>query len=158
MGTKDYERCTPEQCWDFIEEDLDFAIAHLPVTNDAGLLTKGAAYGLKARAMLYAGRYDKALAAAEEIEKLGIYDLEPDYAKLFQYRRVQGVSKESIAEFGFSYPSMSYTFDKFYCPPGDGGYAQVSPTENLVSMYQMADGRDFSWDDPAMAAAPYEGR
>lgn len=158
MGTKDYERCTPEQCWDFIEEDLDFAIAHLPVTNDAGLLTKGAAYGLKARAMLHAGRYEKALKAAEEIEKLGIYDLEPDYAKLFQYRRVQGVSKESIAEFGFSYPSMSYTFDKFYCPPGDGGYAQVSPTENLVAMYQMADGRDFSWNDPAMAAAPYEGR
>lgn len=158
MGSKNHDRCTPQQCWDFIAEDLDFAAKYLPVSDQAGKLTKGAALGLKARAMLYAREYESALKATEQIEELGIYDLEPDYAKLFQYTRAKGTSVESIVEFGFSYPSISYTFDKFFCPPGDGGYAQASPTEDLVGMYQMADGRDFDWNDPIMASSPYEGR
>ena len=46
----------------------------------------------------------------------------------------------------------------FYCPPSDGGYAEASPTEDLVSAYEMADGREFSWSDPTMKANPYVGR
>ncbi|MGM9752878.1 MAG: RagB/SusD family nutrient uptake outer membrane protein [Candidatus Cryptobacteroides sp.] len=158
MGQKDFPRCTPEECWDFIAEDLDYAATYLHETDDAGKLTKGAAYGLKARAMLYAGRYAEAEAAAKAVEDLHLYELEDDYGKLFLYTRAKGVSKESVVEYGFSYPSLSYTFDKFNCPPGEGGYAHASPTEDLVSLYAMADGRDFSWDDPEMAAHPYEGR
>ena len=158
MGEKDFERCEPEECWDFIAEDLDFAATYLPETDDAGKLTKGAALGLKARTMLYAGRWADAEKACQDLEDLNLYELEKDYAALFLYTRAKGVSKESIVEYGYSYPSLSYTFDKFYCPPGDGAYAQASPTENLVAMYRMADGREFSWDDPEMAAHPYEGR
>ena len=40
----------------------------------------------------------------------------------------------------------------------DGGYAEASPTEDLVSAYEMADGREFSWSDPTMKANPYVGR
>lgn len=68
-------------------------------------------------------------------------------------------NQESIIEFGYSYDNkMDYSFDYFYCPPSDGGYAEASPTEDLVSAYQMADGRDFDWTDPVMAANPYSGR
>ncbi len=165
VNEKYHARCTPDECWDFIAEDLDFAAKNLPVTPTQGgkelkgKLTKGAAYGLKARAMLYAKRWKAASDAAKAVTDLGIYDLYPDYAELFKLRRLDGKeNKESVLEFGFSAPDFGYSFDYFYCPPGDAGYAQLSPTEDLVSEYQMADGTNFDWNNPAHAANPYEGR
>lgn len=165
LGDKNHARSTPEECWDFIAEDLDFAAINLPIVatkngeNLTGKLTKGAAYGLKARAMLYAKRWKDASDAAQNLMDLGIYDLYPTYADLFKQRRSEKkVNKESILEFGYSSPSFVYSFDKFFCPPGDAGYAQVSPTENLVAAYQMADGTNFSWSNSQHAATPYSGR
>ena len=161
---KENSRSSVEECWDFIERDIDFAIEHLPVKvvsdkeNNQGKLTKGAALAFKARYMLYAERWKKASDAAKAVMDLGIYELEDDYAKLFTYKRAAGTSKESILDFGYQSPNFGYSFDYFYCPPGDKGYAQVSPTEELVSAYQMADGSDFSWDNPEQAKNPYEGR
>ncbi|WP_247237595.1 RagB/SusD family nutrient uptake outer membrane protein [Telluribacter sp. SYSU D00476] len=155
-------RSTPEEVWNFIAADLDFAAQHLPVTVPAtrtGKLTKGAAYGLKARAMLYAQRWKEATDAVASLDALGLYDLYSDYDKLFQMKRKQQVvNKESILEFGYSSPNFGYSFDYFFSPPGDKGYSQISPTENLVSAYQMADGTDFSWSNPTHAAKPYVGR
>ncbi|WP_353718840.1 RagB/SusD family nutrient uptake outer membrane protein [Dyadobacter sp. 676] len=155
-------RSTPAEVWDFIASDLDFGASHLPATVPAtltGKLTKGAALGLKARAMLYAQRWKAASDAVDALDALGLYDLYPDYDKLFQMRRaLHQENKESILEFGYSSPNFGYSFDYFFCPPGDKGYSQVSPTENLVSAYQMADGTDFSWTNPAHAAKPYVGR
>lgn len=178
LGEKSHPRCTPDECWDFIAEDLNFAAKYLPEKwNNStvnpwgketytGRITKGAAYGLLARAMLYAERWKAASDAALEVKKLG-YALyknpsrqDKGYGELFTNRRSSVLSNnESIIEFGYSYDNkMDYSFDYFYCPPSDGGYAEASPTEDLVSAYQMADGRDFSWKDPEMAAKPYEGR
>lgn len=168
LGEKDHALCTPDEAWNFIAEDLDFAAKYLPDKNEVplGRLTKGAAYGLKARAMLYAKRWKDASDAALEVKKLG-YELyknpsRPDkgYGELFTNSRTSPVvNNESIIEFGYSYDDkMDYSFDYFYCPPSDGGYAEVSPTENLASEYEMADGRKFSWDDPQMAVSPYQGR
>ncbi len=150
---------TPDECWDFIEEDLDFAAGNLPLVAEKGRLTKGAALGLKARVMLYAERWEKAAQSAQDIFDMNLYDLYPDYAKLFTLRRSDGIdNKESILEFAFQYPELSYNYDYYYCPPGDNGFARATPTEDLVSQYQMADGTDFDWDNPVMAANPYEGR
>ncbi len=152
---------TAEETWNFIEKDLDFAALHLPNPDEAakGKLTKGAAYGLKARAMLYSQRWKKASDAATALMNLNYYSLYPNYAELFQLRRTDNTSNpESIVEFGFTSPDFGYSFDYFYCPPGDQGYAQISPTENLVSSYQMADGSDFSWDNPEHSANPYSNR
>lgn len=168
LGETEHPLCTPKEAWDFIAEDLDFAARHLPLQEETqkGRLTKGAAYGLKARAMLYAKRWKEASDAAFKVKELG-YALyknpeRPDrgYGELFMNRRSAPVAnKESIIEFGHSYEDkMDYSFDYYYCPPSDGGYAEVSPTENLVSEYEMADGTPFSWDSPEMAARPYEGR
>lgn len=168
LGQKEHARCTPEECWDFIAEDLDFAALYLPDADKvpSGRLTKGAAYGMKARAMLYAERWKEASDAALEVKKLG-YTLyknplreDKGYGELFMNRRSSPLSNsESIIEFGYSYDNkMDYSFDYFYCPPSDGGYAEVSPTEDLVSAYQLVDGRDFDWSDPEMVADPYKGR
>lgn len=153
---------TPDQVWNFIAGDLDFAAQNLPRVVDAskqGKLTKGAAFGLKARAMLYAKRWAMSSSAVEELDKLNLYSLYSDYGKLFNMRRSEHpTNPESILEFAYSSPNFGYSFDYFFAPPGDKGYAGISPTENLVSEYQMADGTDFSWNDPAKAANPYVNR
>ena len=160
LGQKEHARCTPDECWDFIAEDLDFAAKNLPLrgTVEAGKLTSGAAYGMKARAMLYAERWKDASDAAAELKKQG-YELYEDYGKLFLNRRAKLVANnESVIEFGYVYETLDYSFDYLNCPPSDGGYAEISPTETLVSAYQMADGKEFDWNNPEMAANPYEGR
>ncbi|MCM4167106.1 SusD-like protein [Arenibacter antarcticus] len=152
---------TSEVTWSFIEKDLDFAALNLPNKGEVplGKLTKGAAYGLKARVMLYAERWKKASDAAKEVMDMGQYGLYPSYADLFKLRRSANINNpESIVEFGFTSPDFGYSFDYFYTPPGDQGYSQVSPTENLVSSYQMADGSSFDWDNPAHKDSPYANR
>ncbi|MGK9119732.1 RagB/SusD family nutrient uptake outer membrane protein [Olivibacter jilunii] len=155
-------RSTPDEVWDFIAADLDKAETQLPPTTSAsqrGKLTKGAALGLKARAMLYAKRWKASSDAVEALQALNLYDLHPNYAELFNQRRSEAKeNKESILEFGFSSPNFTYSFDYFFAPPLDGGYAQISPTDNLVRAYQMADGTDFNWNNPMHAANPYVGR
>ncbi len=162
LGDNNHARSTEAEGWDFIAADLDYAAQYLPPTVPSSLkgkLTKGAAYGLKARAMLYAKRWKAATDAVEALDKLNQYDLYPDYGGLFNLKRSGNpTNKESILEFGYSSPNFGYSFDYFYCPPGDKGYAQVSPTEDLVSAYQMADGADFNWNNPAHAADPYTNR
>lgn len=160
LGEKNHSLCTVEEGWDFIAEDLDFAALHLPTKDKVklGQITNAGAYGLKARAMLYAERWKESSDAAAEVMEQD-YALYEDYGELFQNSRLSPVeNKESVIEFGYLKDKFSYSFDYFYCPPSDAGHAQISPTEDLVSSYQMADGRDFDWDDPVMAANPYEGR
>lgn len=166
--SKENARCEdPNQCWDFIVKDLDFAAENLPHPNkivyaDKGKLTKGAALALKAKAMLYAKRWKAASDAAKEVMDLNYYELYPDYEALFKIKRANEsatmANKEAIVEFGYTSPDFGYSFDYFNCPPGDKGYAEKSPTEDLVSTYQMADGTDFSWNNAEHAANPYVGR
>lgn len=165
MNIKDRKLSEPEECWNFIAEDLDFAAEHLPLTAEKGKLVKGGAYGLKAKAMLYAKRWKDASDAAKAVIDLGIYELYPDYGALFKMERGKGNdmnNKESILEVGYSAPELGYSFDYFYCPKGDGGYAEAAPTENLVMNYLIKDGTgkyvEFDWSNPEHAADPYKNR
>lgn len=59
-------RASEEECWDFIGQDLDAAIASLPDKNASGRATRYAAAALKSRAMLYAGSIAKYNTVSEE--------------------------------------------------------------------------------------------
>lgn len=52
-------RDSEEAIWDFISEDLEYAITHLSANNSKGRANKYAAAALKSRAMLYAGTIAK---------------------------------------------------------------------------------------------------
>ena len=140
---------TEAQGWDFIWEDLDFAATVLPEKADAkGRLDKGAACALITRAMLYAGRYDKVIAAAEELENMG-YGLLGQYADVFT---VSG-NKEVILQYNFSYADgLTHDFDFYYAPGGDyklvgqqgGGYG--TPTQEMVESYELATGGFPNWN------------
>ena len=72
------------EVWDFIGSELDQAVSLLPWQNDHRI-NRGTAYGLKARAMLYAGRYTEAVESALNVIQSSEYELYPDYYELFQY-------------------------------------------------------------------------
>ena len=76
------------QVWDFVDKELSEAATLLPATYaaaDKGRFTKGAAIGLRARANLYAGRYQQAADAADQVIKSVTYGLYDSYEKLFTY-------------------------------------------------------------------------
>ena len=83
----------------FIESDLNFAAANLPLTwnsSFAGRLTKGAANTLLAKVLLYQQKWAASLAKSEEVINSGQYSLLPNY---FEYFKESGEnSSESIFE------------------------------------------------------------
>lgn len=151
--SKDTPLSSESACWDFVEQDLNFAIDHLPVLWDAansGRITKGAALAMKSRAMLVAKRWDKARIAALEVLKLEnngelLYELNKSYTDAFK-SYFKG-NKESIMEFNYSTAHPNHTFDKEFAPGGDwenhGGTA--CPTQEMVEEYELATGGKPDW-------------
>jgi len=146
---------SPESdCWDFVEQDLDYAIQNLPVQWDAtrsGRITKGAALAMKSRAMLVAKRWEKARAAASEVINLQdngslVYELNKDYKNAFKSYFDNG-NKESILEFRYKLPAPYHSFDRDFAPGGDwannGGSA--CPTQEMVEEYELATGGKADW-------------
>ncbi|KAF5064093.1 SusD family protein [anaerobic digester metagenome] len=160
-------RSSENECWDFIEKDLDFAAENLPDEWDKdnfGRITKGAVYGFKSRAMLYAQRWDKAAEAAQKvIDKEGtLYGLLPDYADVFNQ---SDLCKETVLGYRFhGQLTHSVTFDKLYSPKGDFASDNTEPkclavpTQEMIDSYYMADGSKFDWSNPEHAANPYKNR
>lgn len=145
-------RSTVSESWDFIEQDLNYCTTgdRLPKTADAGQVTYYAAQALTARAMLYAKRYDKAIAAARTIQ--GKFSYTDDYASIFKNIN----NPEVILGVYWKYPDLTHNFDLKYAPAGDilgqGLLAEASPTQEFVDSYDMADGTPFTLSNPAHAA------
>ena len=161
--SNDKARSTAADTWQFIADDLDFAATNLPKEWDAankGRVTKGAAYALKSRAMLYAERWQDAYDAADEVEKLQLYDLVDNYADAWK-----GNNKEAILEFDYNKDSgPNHTFDQYYVPQCDGYDfgALGTPTQEMVESYEYADGSGFpdwsTWHtaEGTTATPPYD--
>lgn len=147
----DKELSTEEQGWDFIENDLKAAAAKLPVRSAAaGRLDKGVAYAVTSRAMLYAGRNQAVVDAADSLAALG-YSLETNYADAFKKTLADG-NKETILQYSWSYSdNITHEFDFYYTPGGDyallgqigGGYG--TPTQEMVESYEYATGGKPNW-------------
>lgn len=149
---KDRGRAGVSESWDLIEADIDFSIAHLPEKDQAiGRLHRYAALALKARAMLYAGRYSSAKAAVEQINRSGGYAYEQDYDDIFASLD----SKEAIWGYAFSAGELTHLFDSKYSQPGDVclkgnfGSGLAGPTQEFVDMFDNADGTPFDISDAA---------
>ena len=151
---KDKALSTEAAGWDFVQQDLEFAAANLPISLvPNGRLTSGAAYGLLSRSMLYAKRWDVVKLAAEQVFAMG-YQLEPDYANAFKLG-----NKEAILQYAFDKTGVTHGFDNYYAPGGDraldgnsmtGGYG--TPTQEMVESYELATTGGFpdwsEWHNP----------
>lgn len=149
--TKDKPLDSEEEAWSFIQTDLDYAAAHLPSASAAkGRINAGMAYALITRAMLYAGRYDAVIAAADQVAALG-YTLEADYSDAFGKTLAEG-NREAILQYTFNYEKgITHSFNFYYTPGGDytlidskgGGYGV--PTQEIVESYELATGGFPDW-------------
>lgn len=77
---------TPAVIYPFIESDLTFAAANLPVSWDKkfiGRVTKGAANGILAKVYLTQQKWAMAMVAANAVMTSGQYDLSTPYTKIF---------------------------------------------------------------------------
>lgn len=94
-----HARSTAGQVYSQILADVDYAIANIPSSNNAGQANTLAAVAFKARVELYIGNYDSAAADAEEAIQMTSGALDPNYADLWITKNVQ---PESIFELQFS--------------------------------------------------------
>jgi len=149
VNEKNKARSSVSDSWDFIEQDLAFCVSGdrlALVPAEDGRVSYYAAQALTARAMLYARRYDKAIAAARTIQnKFSYID---EYANVFKNIR----NTEVILGVYWKYPDLTHSFDLKYAPAGDvlgqGLQALAGPTQEFVDMYDMADGTAFDLAKP----------
>ncbi|MCE5175303.1 MAG: RagB/SusD family nutrient uptake outer membrane protein [Bacteroidales bacterium] len=124
--------------YDQIEEDLTDAIEVLPASYDSetGRVTKGAAYGLLAKAKLYQKDYADCLTNIQALESLNQYDLVANYADLFK------VGSEDSCEtiFGIRYlvdkeATLGNNLKVWFAPSLEGGYYFDAPTQSYVDAF-----------------------
>lgn len=139
-----YSRTPIAEVQQFVLDELQAVSTTLPVQNNiasGGHITAGAALGLRARLLLYMGRYTEALTDAKKVIDMGVYELYPDYSEIFLPEK-RGSDKESILQLNFAKNQLGRAFiPNFFSPCRDGGYAGVSATWKLVETYETADGK-----------------
>lgn len=134
-------RDTVEDCWDFINEELQLAIDNLETSTDMYMVSKEAAQALAARAYLYQGNMEKAAELAEGLITSGKYALEKDFSKIFGYERK--ANSETIFAFrmddtetSVKLGSQYFTYD--YVNKGSGWYF---PTQTIINLFGANDTR-----------------
>lgn len=148
-------RMPSSEIWDFINQELSDCASLLPTTypsSDNGRVTKGAALALKARANLYAGRFQQAADDAKAVMDLNVYSLYPDYARLFTYAAENNnefiLTKQRIADV-----ASSDVFQLMGPFSQKGSKNNYVPAKKLTDMFDMNDGKPIS--DPASGFDPY---
>jgi len=137
-----------------ILKDLDEAAPDLPLTytgTDKGRVTRGAALALKARTLLYAGKWAEAAAAAKAVIDLKTYSLAPTYRNVFTLEN-EGNS-EVIFDVQFKFPEITNSFDVSL-----QRYDNAAPTQDLIDNYYMSDGKPITTSPLYNAQKPYENR
>ncbi len=167
----DLSRASYEDVVEQIVEDLDSAIAILPVTYSGGMVTDNmtnrgrasglAAMALKARVYLYAASpaygpssqalWERAAAAAAEAidESGGLTDLDP-------YENFNDFS--SFDNIWIQPPYSSNSWEYSYYPPSLYGDGSCNPSQNLVDAFPAADGYPIDISAAYDVHFPYANR
>ena len=144
VGSEIYVRTPKAEVYKQIEKDLLDAASVLPATygaNDKGRATSGAAKGLLAKVYLYMQDYPKAEQMAMEVINSNVYDLEPDFYKVFRVESENGI--ESVFE--IQAQEIEGQSDLSFCQHseiqsvrGQWGWGFNIPTDNLIAAFDAA--------------------
>ncbi len=168
-------RSSEEESWDFVIKEYDKAYAVLPekwtASEDIGRATKGAALGMKARAALYAGRWQEAYDAADSVITSGTYSLVAGsaYNSIFSNPfNTEIILPVYFKESSGSAAARQHYFNSYFCPPGDGAAFNVSvgaaatPTDEYAGFFDIKVGstwQKFDWDNlAAYGNKPFDNR
>ena len=147
----------------FILTELEAVIPLLPDTyegSDAGRITKGAAWALKARVELFNELYAESAISSKNVMDSGVYELFPDYQELF--RVTNEYNSEIILDVAYLETDPNRTIGIQVLAPEDtpgGGWSSVNITQSLMDAYEMANGKTI--DDPSSGYDidnPFEAR
>lgn len=142
---------TPAELYAFIEQDLSFAAANLPLTWDrrfVGRITRGAALGILAKAYLYQGKWAQAQSTAQQVMNLGVYNLSTPYGVIFSEDGEN--STESVFEVQATATATITTANGIQYASVQGvrgagiwnyGWGFNSPSEQLANAYEPGDPR-----------------
>jgi hypothetical protein len=144
-------RTPVSQVWDFVSKELTDASNELPLNQaDRGRVRKGSALALKARYMLYAGRFQEAADASKAVMDLNAYSLFPAYKNLFTYAAEN--NSEVVLDIQFMRDIYRNNVYFLYAPRSANGNSQWVPTKAMVDAYPMKNGLDIA--DPASGFDP----
>jgi len=132
----------------FILQELDEAAKALPVQNmrtSNGHVTRGSALALKARLELYEGKFPEAMADAQEVMEMSVYELYADYQGLFLIDN-ESNNKESVLEVQYAENDYPNNIWQHVLPAKEGGWSSISAVQSMVDAYEMSDGKTI--DDP----------
>jgi len=127
-----------------IEADLTDASKSLSKTysgTDIGRATKGAAFGLLAKAKLYNQDWSGALVAIDSLEASATYSLVPVYKNNF-YDSTQN-NNESIFEIqhlSMQTPSLGSFLNQWFSPAVYNGYYFDAPVQNFINEFEVTPG------------------
>jgi starch-binding outer membrane protein, SusD/RagB family len=150
-------RSTQAETFDFALADANAAAQVLPAAHtggDLGRATKGAAFTLAAKIHLCKGDYTAAKSALEEVKKLAVYSLVPNY--FHNFTEENEYNSESIFEVGFldtgsgwdasgnGATNDSWVRSQEYSAVG---WANLIPSDKLIAEYEDGDPRltDTFW-------------
>ncbi|WP_426790982.1 RagB/SusD family nutrient uptake outer membrane protein [Sphingobacterium sp. WOUb80] len=139
---REIRQATLAEIYDFIDSELDQVAASLPesyASNDVGRITRWAALGLKARADLYAGRFEAAAKAAKAIIDSRRFELYPLYANLFTYAAEN--NKEVLLDKQFLENIYTQSVFNLLAPYSQqNGQSTYVPTKALIDSYETSNG------------------
>jgi hypothetical protein len=148
-GEFDVPRSSADSVYMFIEQDLQDAIAVLPLkseypASEAGRATRGAAQGLLAKVHLFQGEFQEAEMMAQEVITSGEYSLLPDYRNIFT--EIGENSSESLYEVQSVALETGVGGNAFALPQGVRGQPNLGfgfnhTSDDLVSTYDPGDPR-----------------
>lgn len=140
------ERKPKAEVYKFIEDDLLFAIANLPLKSNyeaknLGRATKGAAQGLLSKVYLYQEKWAEAITMAREVINSNEYELEEDYATVWRVTTDNG--KESLFEFQARGESIAHGIQQYSQTQGargasGWGWGFNTPSQNLLDAFNAA--------------------
>lgn len=108
---------------------------------EKGRIAKGTVLSMIARFNLLWGNYQDALDAANKVVALGQYELDKDFLNMFSIAGQN--SKEIICTYEHVKTTYAYSDVIRFYNNADGGWASFVPTQNIVDMFEMADGKQI---------------
>lgn len=119
--------------------------------DDTGRITRWAAMGLKARILMFEGRYDEVTPITNKIMTEGGFSLFGSYEGLFMIENENNA--EVMLDVQYLPLDREQSLQYNFLPPSLGGYSQLSPLQELVDDYITLDGYTIT-EAPATSFDP----
>lgn len=149
-------RKSQDEVWDFIISDLTSCIEceSLPdkfasSSSDFGRVTKGAAYALRGKVYMWKKMWPEAEADFLSVGGCGYALLQKPYADVFKLANEtcdEMIFSARMVEISGSGNAFSRSYGSWQVA-GKGGNNTFYMNQQFVDSYQLANGKEFKWDD-----------